>query len=63
MHYNDAGNGATEASRPKDSSAAMEARRFTHLAGSTLATIWRGQEELRQRILVANSSAASPRNM
>lgn len=62
MNYNDAGHPAGEASGPRDSNADMEIRRVANLAGSTVAAIWRGQEQLWQRILAANSSAASPRN-
>jgi hypothetical protein len=61
MNHHDARNAADKVIGPRDSSADMEGRRFADLTGSTLATVWRGQEQLRQRLLVANSSAASLR--
>lgn len=59
----DTGNAADEAIGPRDSSTDMEIRRFADLTGSALATIWRGQEQLRQRQLVSNSRSASLRNI
>ena len=63
MNTKDVGNTAGEAIGPTDSSADREAGAVAVLSGSTIATIWTGQTHLRQRVLPADSSRASLRNI
>ncbi len=63
MNDNEAGNPAGFTKDPGGSGADRNVRRAADVTGSTVAAIWRGQEQLWQRILVANSSTASPRNV
>ena len=62
MNTNDVGNTADEAITPMDRSADRESRTVADLSGSTIATIWRGQKQLRQRVLTSSSRGASLRN-
>jgi hypothetical protein len=58
MNTNDVGNIADQAMGPMDSSLDRKASPVPELTASVIATIWRGQEQLRQHILTANSSDA-----
>jgi len=61
MNTNDVGNTADEAIAPMDPSAVRESGTGANLSGSAIATIWRGQKQLRQRVLTASSPGASLR--
>ncbi len=58
MNTNDVRNTAGEAIGPMDSSADRVGGAVADLSGSAIATIWRGQKQLRQRVLTANSSGS-----
>lgn len=55
MNTNEVGNIANQTMGPMDSSVDREASAVPELTASVIATIWRGQEQLRQHILTANS--------
>ncbi|MFO8003553.1 hypothetical protein [Thioalkalivibrio sp.] len=59
MNTNEVRNTTGEAVGPMDSSA----DRVADLSGSAIAAIWRGQRQLRHRVLTANSSGTSFRNI
>ncbi len=63
MNANDVENTADEAIGPMDSNLDSKGSAVADFNGSTIATIWSGQKQLRQRILTADSSGASLRNM
>ncbi|TVR67098.1 MAG: hypothetical protein EA420_00980 [Candidatus Competibacteraceae bacterium] len=55
MHTNDVGNDAVESVGPMDSSAASQVGSFVALTASAIARVWRGQKQLRQRVLTPNA--------
>lgn len=59
MNTNDIGTTAGEAIGPMDFSADRKAGAVADLSGSAIATIWRGQKHLRQRVLTKNSTGVS----
>lgn len=63
MITNDVGTTTGEAIGPMDFSADRKAGAGADLSSSAIASIWRGQEQLRQRVLTANSSGASLRKI
>lgn len=63
MNTNDFGNTADKAIGPKESSADRDAGAVDDLSRSAIATIWRGQKQLRQRVLTVNGSEVSFRNV
>jgi hypothetical protein len=63
MNTNDVGNTTGKAIGPKESSADSEAGAVGDLSRSAIATIWRGQKQLRQRVLTLNSSGVFFRNI
>ncbi len=63
MTTNDVGNTAREVTGPMDSNADREAGVIGGLPRSAIAAIWWGQKLLRQRVLTANSSGVSFRNI
>lgn len=63
MNTNDLRNSADQTIGPMDASAGSKVSDRADLTGGATATIWRGQKQLRQRMLSANASGASFRNM
>ena len=63
MNTNDLENTADKAIGPKESSADRDAGAVGDLSRSALATIWKGQKQLRQRVLTVNASRVSFRNV
>lgn len=58
MNTNDLGNIADQAMGPLDSRLDRKAGPVPELTASVIACVWRGQEQLRQHILTANSAGA-----
>ncbi len=62
MTANELGNAADDAIGRKGTRADRGAGAGAAFSRSALARIWRGQEQLRQKMLTANSTGASRRN-
>jgi hypothetical protein len=63
MNTNDLRNSADQTIGPMDAGAGSKVSDRAELTRAATATVWRGQKQLRQRMLTANSSGASFRNM